>query len=400
MVFLDTNTFFVDKAGGIRTYHLAKIAWFRQHPEHTYVLVGPGPCRKEEWLAPNVLRVWLWGFAATPDPESYRVMLDLPGLLALLKRFRPSVVEAGDPWLSGPLLMATRALGLWRGGLTSFYHSDPVRTYFEPWADGKGAGSGAPSEGFGAHSPWVRKIRHGLAGLAAGAFHLLQRQYDLTLTSSLAMRDHLTALGVRTAHTPFGAPADFLAVGRVRPTPPSGPYRIVYAGRLHEDKGLELLQAILPRLLARTDLTLTVMGRGSLEGVFRAPELLAHPRYRFLAYLADRKEFLAEFSTHHLMIAPGPWETFGLGVLEALALGIPVVGPDRGGTGEMLRELGSDCLFPAGDAKAFAAAIDRCLAGDLGELSRRGRELALRYGSWDDAVAAMVRVAQERTAHG
>jgi len=41
MLFIDVNTFYNPYAGGIRTYHRAKMDWFKNHPEHDYILVGP-----------------------------------------------------------------------------------------------------------------------------------------------------------------------------------------------------------------------------------------------------------------------------------------------------------------------------------------------------------------------
>ncbi|WP_127784260.1 glycosyltransferase family 4 protein [Rhodococcus sp. X156] len=67
-------------------------------------------------------------------------------------------------------------------------------------------------------------------------------------------------------------------------------------------------------------------------------------------------------------------EACPLSVLEALSLGVPVVGTDHGGTSELLRE-GAGLLVPPGDVAALAAALTRVLddAGLRAETARCGR---------------------------
>lgn len=43
MIFMDINTFHGPKAGGIRTYHNAKVAFFARQTRDLYCLVYPGP---------------------------------------------------------------------------------------------------------------------------------------------------------------------------------------------------------------------------------------------------------------------------------------------------------------------------------------------------------------------
>ena len=72
-----------------------------------------------------------------------------------------------------------------------------------------------------------------------------------------------------------------------------------------------------------------------------------------------------------------PVETFGLGVAEAVACGLPVVVPDRGGAAESVDPSCSEA-YAAGDAGACAAAIERILARDPAELRARARDAAAR----------------------
>ena len=55
----------------------------------------------------------------------------------------------------------------------------------------------------------------------------------------------------------------------------------------------------------------------------------------------------AAYASHDVLLAPGRFETFGMAALEAAAAGLVVVGPDQGGTGELLRQIASPLMFPA-----------------------------------------------------
>lgn len=374
MVFLDINTFFSPKAGGIRTYHRAKIEWFRKRPGVGYYLVFPGASGRERKEAPNVTLIEAYGPALTRDPAGYRLLLDFFRVYRVIRKAGPDVLEAGDPWLTGLFCLALRKLGLFRGLLVSFYHSDPVPTYIEPWA-GRGR---------------FRALRAPFAKAAAFLFYRLQRGYDLTAVASRTMEERLRAQGVRAvAHLPFGVPAFFLEGASApdsRSMPGEGPVGLLYAGRLDRDKGVDLLLESLPDLLQR-NVNVTVMGRGALAGEFSA---FRHARYRYLGFVAEPAEVRAIFDAHHVLLAPGPHETFGLGVLEGMARGLVVVGPDAGGTGELLREARSPFLFAAGDAAAFREAVEKALACDWRAESARSRSLAQRYGGWDDAIGRML----------
>ena len=75
-------------------------------------------------------------------------------------------------------------------------------------------------------------------------------------------------------------------------------------------------------------------------------------------------------------------EIFGLVVLEAWAAGLPVVGPNKGGVGELLdNAVGqlSHGVDPASLAEAVEALFDR----DIGALKLAARHRAETRHSWD-----------------
>ena len=372
LTFLDINTFYCPKGGGIRTYHHAKIAYFREHAtQHRYVLVYPGRSREVKQLADNITLIRVAGVPTGKDPEGYHVLFDLPQVMRQLRDVDPDVVEAGEPWVAGPLALALAKRWAARQPLvSSFYHSDPARTYLDPWASKA------------TKLAW----RQPIASLAGRALIAMQRRFDATLTASDTMRDYLQSQGVsRVFLTPFGADPFFFTGER---TPSSnGKIRLLYAGRLDADKGMDVLLAARDELLRDENVELTVAGRGAFAATFASYQ---HPRYRFVGHLTGAQQMRDIMLTHDILLAPGPYETFGLVVLEAMATGMVVVGPNGAGTGELLAQCQSPFTFAAGDRRGFVQATREACSGGLPALAQDSLRVAQQYGSWDAAIARMI----------
>jgi alpha-1,6-mannosyltransferase len=377
LVFLDINTFYGPRAGGIRTYHRAKLEWFAKQNDHVYCLIYPGPEYRVEKPSPGVYLVQVYGKTLTADPSGYRLMLDYRRVAQWIRKLNPDVIEAGDAWLTSWFCLWLRAANLWNGLLVSFYHSDPVPSYLMPWSR---RGS-------------FRKIRAWIASLGSNLFYSIQRRFDRTATASHVMEDSLRRHRVtRVRRLPFGVHASiFERIHSFEPLRRKGaadaPVRFLYAGRLDRDKGIELLLEILPALLENPSFRVTVAGRGAYADRFAS---IKHERFRFAGFLEGRNALAALYHSHDIFLAPGPHETFGLAVLESMASGLVAVAPSSGGSGELLSELDSPFRFMAGNARGFLEAIHRAASADLPLASEKHRELARRYGTWDQAVERMV----------
>ena len=101
----------------------------------------------------------------------------------------------------------------------------------------------------------------------------------------------------------------------------------------------------------------------------------------FLGYL-EGAALLEQVRGARAVVVPSEWyENLPYAVLEAMALGVPVIGSRIGGIPEMVEEGTTGRLFPAGDAPALAGAME-ALAGDpaaaaaLGRAARRKLEAA------------------------
>jgi len=368
MYFIDINTFYNPRAGGIRTYHQAKIEWFSEHPEHHYLLVGPAKKASSQFLAPNIEYLALPGWQATGDPEGYRALVNFIPLLRRLSSMPGAVIEIGDPWWSAWLFTFLRGCFLIRNPLTFFFHSEPIRTYLEPWS-------------CRGNFQLLRRIT---LRIASRMFFAVFRQFQHIFTSSRLMETYLHDRNMKnTVFVPFGAPETCFQRFNLRERKAGTPIKLLYAGRLENDKDIQILIEAIPTLLEDESVSITVMGRGLHESFFQT---FTHPRFVYMGYVEKRDVVESTFYTHDVLLAPGSWETFGLSVLEAMALGMPVIGPDQGGTWELLQNLSNPQVFKARCTESFIAAVERIKQMDLLPLSQDHHEVALRYGTWAQAM--------------
>lgn len=149
-----------------------------------------------------------------------------------------------------------------------------------------------------------------------------------------------------------------------------GRFVMALVGRLTRLKGHHHALAALRLLLERgVDAHLLVVGgedprRRAYAAEVRAAAAAFGDRVTFTGQRNDVREVLASCSAA-LSTSIKP-ESFGLAPLEALSLGVPVVGFDHGGVGEVMGAVYPEGLVPVGDIAAMAERLAALARGELG----------------------------------
>lgn len=223
--------------------------------------------------------------------------------------------------------------------------------------------------------PVVVTLHNAVTGrIAAVLERLVARRATVVLAAGEDLVERARAVGARDVRlAPVAAP-DQLPTGR---DPGLGHPLVLAVGRLHPQKGYEVLLEALPLL---GDAVVAVAGDGPLAGELRA----AAPQVRWLG----RRDDVADlYAAADVVVLPSVWEARSLSAQEALRAGRPLVATAVGGLPELLRD--GAVLVPPGDAAALGAAVRRLLDDpvEAAALADRGRQIAASWPDEQDTVA-------------
>jgi 1,2-diacylglycerol 3-alpha-glucosyltransferase len=235
-----------------------------------------------------------------------------------------------------------------------------------------------------------------LKGLARRFSRTQCNDLDAVVVPSTAMRDRLTEYGVTVPmHVlPTGIPLSRFAEGdrarfrELHGIPEDRPVAL-FVGRVAHEKNIAfLIDAVAEACRTVPELLFLITGEGPAEKALRrrAEDLGIAGNVRFLGYLDRQHELPDCYSAADLFIFASRTETQGLVLLEAMAMGLPVVALAAMGTKDILGS-GRGGIAPADDVADFAAAIDRLMTDQAlrHRLSAEAREYAREWA--DDRMA-------------
>ena len=172
---------------------------------------------------------------------------------------------------------------------------------------------------------------------------------------------------------------------------------LAFAGRLSVQKSLEVA---LEALVSLDGVTLDIAGEGDQRDMLerRARDLGVDTRVRFLGAL-PRERVLELFRAADAAILSSIWENFPHTVVEALAVGTPVIATDVGGVAEVVHDGENGLLVPAGDAAALADAVRRYFADEsLQSALRAAAASSVRANDRDSVFGRIERALAEAAA--
>jgi glycosyltransferase involved in cell wall biosynthesis len=169
---------------------------------------------------------------------------------------------------------------------------------------------------------------------------------------------------------------------------------LLFVGRLHERKGLDLFLPIFKEILKERDAVLKIVGSGEKEKALKqqAEKLDLKEHVKFLGFLPD-SEMRKELSSASIFVSPSRYEGFGITLLEAMASGLPLVSTETGIAGEVVKEGDNGFLVNydnIGEA-VIRLLVDESLRKRMGT---RSREMAKSY-TWEDVARKMIAIYKE-----
>lgn len=348
---VDVAEFYSPTGGGVRTYIDRKFEAAAQLGHELFV-IAPGPRDHfEPRPAGGVIQVRA---PRLPFDANYHVFWDAEPVHRQLEKLEPDLVEASSPWRGAGIVADWAG----RAPRAMFMHADPVASYPQRWL----APIASPQQIdqlFGWFWSYLRK---------------LTGRFSSVVTGGAWLADRLTGQGVGgVASVPLGIDG-----GAFSPTmrdeglrarllaacacPPDAKL-VLGVGRFHPEKRWPMvIEAAMRARAEGHSLGLVLIGDGiDRKRVARAAA--SHPHVQILAPIHDRALLAAHLASADALAHGCESETFGLIPAEAMASGVPVVGPDRGGFAHLAQPATSE-IYRAGDTASATAAIRRLLIRD------------------------------------
>lgn len=342
-------------SGGIRTFYAALLDAAAEQ-ERTMRLVVPGAETRVELVNQFAAIHHVEAAPAPSFDRRYRLLRPRHYLTrrspiaAILASERPDLVEVCDKYTLWPLGRLLRA-GHYGArpsvvGLSCERMDDNVTAYVSP-------------------HPVARRLSRTYLHRVYGP------SFDAHLANSAYTADELIQhAGVAdVAICPMGVDVD--CFGSASPDPSrrhallvaagGGPSSVLvlYAGRVSPEKHLDVLVdavGLLTDRLGGPDIRLVVAGTGPAVGdlVARAADR-APGRVHFLGQVADRRALATLYASADVFAHPNAREPFGIGPLEAMAAGVPVVLARGGGVLSYAHD--GNAWLSAAQATPFAEAL-------------------------------------------
>ncbi len=258
--------------------------------------------------------------------NGYRIPFGARALRETLRWLCPELVVLHDPfWRPARVAEEAHALG---ARVVAVHHATAAQN---------AAGLPGPSP---VYIPLLRRIYRHAYGEVDAVMSVVDPSLDSGREASLPLR--------------FGLHPAF------RPAPVARKKHLLYVGRLSLEKRIGDLLEAMRRM--RGDRRLLLIGEGPARRTIsaRAAALGLTSRVDFAPFVCDRHALAHAYREAACVIDPGPYETFGLAVLEAATSGAAVVACSSTPSAHVAAPLVE--TFTAKDPVDLARAIERALA--------------------------------------
>ncbi|MDP2215196.1 glycosyltransferase [Phenylobacterium sp.] len=346
---VDVTMMYAPRSGGVKRYLLAKRSWLAAHrPDIDHTIVAPG-ARTQQGPDGEVSIA----AARLPFGDGYRMPASPARWAAVIRQLAPDVIEAGDVFVPGlAALDAGQALGR---PVVGFCHTDAAALaalHLGEWAR-------AP-----ARRQWAETFAR-FDAVVAPSQHMARRLAEAGVEDVLVQG---LGVDIDLFHPRLADRSRLLSKLGLS----QGARLLVFAGRAAREKNIDSMVEAVERLGDPYRLLLVGAGRD----VRPSPQVIA------LDYVSDPGDLARLLASADAFLHANENEPFGLAVLEALASGAPVVGPRRGGVGELIDETVGQRAHTS-HSRHLAEAIEALFARDLEAVSRAARLRAEQRHGWD-----------------
>lgn len=370
---LDLAQFHSPISGGVKRFIEDKCRYFETVPEVEHWVVALDEAHGEDrWGASRVHTV---ASSRLVGSASYRVSRDRASIRRLVGAFRPHVIEVGDSYFTA--WIGRRMAEELPARLVGYYHSDYPRAWCRTVGRFGGGWAGRAFER--GVTAYLKKLYGRMDALvvATPSLEAMWRERGLRQVRRIAP-------GVDTGRF-YPRPPEEAARTRAEWGLPKEARVLLYVGRMAREKRIDWLARVFAGLAAFDPrLHLVLVGDGEQRERVESRAAASGGRIHWRPYLHSSDALAGAYAAADVFVHAGLGETFGLGLLEAQACGLPAVVARGGGLDHTVLPVAGNALAGADDEAAWAAAIRAALTAGAAPRARTARHAAVkgRFAWW------------------
>ncbi|MBO9621846.1 MAG: glycosyltransferase [Sphingomonas sp.] len=374
---VDVNEFYSPTGGGVRTYLDRKMG-IMADMGHELIVVAPALEDSVEDRPGGGRIYWMKAPPLILD-RNYGIFVKDEPIWELLDRLKPDVVETSSPW------RPCWTVAAWKGDALKvfFAHGDNIGAYPQRWLDSVAT----PIQVERAFDWYTRYMNRFL------------QHYDAFVTNGPALAKRFRRRGMTVhASMPLGIERRWfspdlrdeklrVALLEQCGLPPEA-HLVLGLGRHHKEKRWPLVIDAVEAAATDIPVGLILIGDGP-ERRHLEDRIAGSPHIRIFRPVYDRVRLSRIMASCDALIHGSDAEPFGLVASEALASGLPLIGPDEGGFAEIADPLFAE-TYRARDALSAAEAIRRMFAREPAILRAAARHAASQVRSDEDHAAELM----------
>ena len=390
---VDFNNFWSPSGGGVRRYHLQKMAFYEalasmqnaqaDSEKVRSVFVMPDSRTFTEKKSESLVIEHVKAFRF-PGKWEYRFIWKPSQIEPVLKKYGPQVIEVGSPYILPTMVRRAAKKVAPDAVLLSFWHADFPVTYVQrPVANTLGKFFGKP---FGKKLGVIGK------NLAFRYARKEFRNFDGIQVSCDEVLKRLERHGLHQCHwIPLGCDIRMFSPAKrddalVQKLKDGNAERltIFFPHRFCEEKGIELLLGAYPILCEKLGVEPALIFAGTGPYLPQVQEAVEkNPHIQYAGFISSVEEMARHYASVDLGLALSGWETFGLSILESMACGNAQIGASTGAAAEHVGNSLAGTVLEKRTPQALAEAIVHLYRSDMATMKQNARAYAENF-SWDD----------------
>lgn len=383
---VDINNFWSPSGGGVRRYHLQKMAFYEQQSEVHSIFIMPDEStyteKKSEGLTIEHVKAFRF-----PGNWEYRFIWKQSQIKPILEKYNPDLIEVGSPYILPTVVRKTVESINLKTTLVGFWHADfPVTYVGRPVAKKVGAGIGTfcRNEAFS----YARREFKNFDCIQASSKEVMARLKKNNLPDP-----RWIPLGC-DINTFRPEKRDEKLVAELKDGNPER-LTIFFPHRHCKEKGIDLIldaYDILTKKLGHEP-TIIFAGTGPyLPQVLEAEK--KYPHIRYVGFVNSAEEMARYYASADIGLALSGWETFGLSILESMASGNAQIGAFAGAAFEHVTESNAGSILSERTPEALAHAIVELYHSDLSQKKLNARHYAENF-SWENSFTRQLNLYRE-----